>query len=848
MKNYVIINGTNSNTITGLMINELPPISKPQMRTMIEEIDGRDGDIITDLGYSSYDKTFTIGLFGTGYDINEIISFFNDSGTITFSNEPDKYYYFKAISKIDYERLQKFKTATITFHCQPYKYPTSETPIEISYEYVEQENVESANMTNTEGDTFLKISPKGNTSQTGTPTPSSPIPVNVVSGDNTITVCGKNLLNISNDNVYINALNNPDITTTYNQNKTTYKVNSIPQTHSQAGYYYAFHTRIGETYKVKVKWENIAGDSIANVRIMGDTGETIIVNNMTSNTEYTFIATQNTYYFRVWVKTAIGEGYIENPIISTIDTTYKPYTSQTYPIYLGVENILNPTATTQTLGSGGTLTKNSDGTYTASGGNSGIADLVLLGTIDVINGETYYLRNDFASNNDNLSIRRGTTVLVNTTSQTSVSYTATASETLNIYLRYQNTETLTYKPMVSKTQASRYTQYGKAIELCKISTYQDYFTKNSGKNLFDKDSILSGYELQGSTGEVVANATWYVSDYIKVEPNKRYYLSGNRTSGGSICRYDENKQYLSFQGSTITGIIETLDAEYIRFNGLLSELNNNIQIELGETATTYEPYGTNQWCKYNAIGKVVLDGSETWSTWTSNRITTYLAGYKKVDNSTISLLYSNYYQRTSRSNSSTNNSMCFYSNTESAEGIIVCDSVNNTSELLKVWLSTHNTTIYYVLENPYLSLITDNTLINQLDNIENAFSYEGTTNVNQTNNDKPFLLDLKAMKKDTNETIVNNIGNTTSKPTIALEGTGDINIYLNGTQMLKATLTDKMTIDTNNMEAYNPDTSALLNRYLVGDISKFTLSSGNNTIKMDGDLTKATITDYVRWL
>ena len=127
-------------------------------------------------------------------------------------------------------------------------------------------------------------------------------------------------------------------------------------------------------------------------------------------------------------------------------------------------------------------------------------------------------------------------------------------------------------------------------------------------------------------------------------------------------------------------------------------------------------------------------------------------------------------------------------------------------------------------------------------------SYEGTTNIGQVNNDKAFLMDLKAMKKDTNEVVVNNIGNTYSKPTIDLDGTGDINIYLNGTQMLKATLTDKMTIDTTNLEAYNPDTMTLLNRQLVGDISKFKLDSGNNTIKMDGNLTTATITDYTRWL
>ena len=76
MINYVIINGVNSNTKTGLMINELPPITKPSMRTDTEEIDGRDGDIITKLGYSAYDKEITIGLAGD-YDINEVISFFN---------------------------------------------------------------------------------------------------------------------------------------------------------------------------------------------------------------------------------------------------------------------------------------------------------------------------------------------------------------------------------------------------------------------------------------------------------------------------------------------------------------------------------------------------------------------------------------------------------------------------------------------------------------------------------------------------------------------------------------------------------------------------------------------------
>lgn len=131
MNNYVILNGVSSNTKTGLAIKELPPITKPLMRTIKEEIDGKDGDLITKLGYSAYDKTIEIGLYGT-YDINEIISFFNSKGIITFSNETDKYYYYEIINQIDYNKLLKFKTANVVFHCQPFKYKVGETPITLS--------------------------------------------------------------------------------------------------------------------------------------------------------------------------------------------------------------------------------------------------------------------------------------------------------------------------------------------------------------------------------------------------------------------------------------------------------------------------------------------------------------------------------------------------------------------------------------------------------------------------------------------------------------------------------------------------------------------------------------------
>lgn len=119
--NYVILNGVKSTTIQGLLIQSLPPISKPLMRTQIEEIDGRDGDIVTKLGYSAYDKEMSIGLFGD-YDVDEVIQFFSSEGTVIFSNELGKFYKYEIIEQIDFERLIRFKTATVTFHVQPFKY------------------------------------------------------------------------------------------------------------------------------------------------------------------------------------------------------------------------------------------------------------------------------------------------------------------------------------------------------------------------------------------------------------------------------------------------------------------------------------------------------------------------------------------------------------------------------------------------------------------------------------------------------------------------------------------------------------------------------------------------------
>lgn len=129
---YVVINGVTSKTINGLLISNLPAISKPMIRTNTETIDGRDGDITTTLGYSAYDKTFDIGLHGE-YNVDDVIKYFDSCGEVIFSNEPDKYYRFAIYNQIDFTKLLRFKKASITMHVQPFKYDADATESVYNY-------------------------------------------------------------------------------------------------------------------------------------------------------------------------------------------------------------------------------------------------------------------------------------------------------------------------------------------------------------------------------------------------------------------------------------------------------------------------------------------------------------------------------------------------------------------------------------------------------------------------------------------------------------------------------------------------------------------------------------------
>lgn len=155
--NYVIWNHNDSREINGLMICELPPITKPQMRVKETIIDGVDGSVIEELGYESYDKTIAIAL-KSGADIDNIIEYFTGNGEVIFSNEPNKYYRASIIKNIDYARLLRYRTAKITFRVQPFKYANDEVEI---YNYSNSKEMTVTNIGNYKSKPIITIKGTG---------------------------------------------------------------------------------------------------------------------------------------------------------------------------------------------------------------------------------------------------------------------------------------------------------------------------------------------------------------------------------------------------------------------------------------------------------------------------------------------------------------------------------------------------------------------------------------------------------------------------------------------------------------------------------------------------------------
>lgn len=119
-------------------------------------------------------------------------------------------------------------------------------------------------------------------------------------------------------------------------------------------------------------------------------------------------------------------------------------------------------------------------------------------------------------------------------------------------------------------------------------------------NLFNKDTVVDGGRILENGNVHTWNNDCCCSDYIEVQPNTQYTLSGGtKNSGVTItyhnCYYDENKNCISsFLVASGTQTITTpANAKYMRFTVYNTD-KNTFQFEKGSVATEYKPYSTKQ--------------------------------------------------------------------------------------------------------------------------------------------------------------------------------------------------------------------------------------------------------------
>lgn len=119
-----------------------------------------------------------------------------------------------------------------------------------------------------------------------------------------------------------------------------------------------------------------------------------------------------------------------------------------------------------------------------------------------------------------------------------------------------------------------------------------------GKNLFDKDSCEISRGHITEDGSIATNILGYMhtDTYTAIKGGGTYIFSGeiaSATARNAVAFYDGGKNFISrYTPSTGGGATFTApnNAEYIRFNLFAPYDTNTIQLELGSTATDYEPY------------------------------------------------------------------------------------------------------------------------------------------------------------------------------------------------------------------------------------------------------------------
>lgn len=158
------------------------------------------------------------------------------------------------------------------------------------------------------------------------------------------------------------------------------------------------------------------------------------------------------------------------------------------------------------------------------------------------------------------------------------------------------------------------------------------------KQLFDKNKALQKYEISGITGNVSANDLYFVTDYIRVNANEQYYLSGKLT-GNSNCFYDKNKKFISTVnlGNGLLTVPNNPNIYYLRFNSRLTAIDTTM-LEKNTKKSAFEQHEEQSYImpvqnemlqedyfdfdneeEVHTWKKLILTGNENWKLESTGR-------------------------------------------------------------------------------------------------------------------------------------------------------------------------------------------------------------------------------------
>ena len=292
---------------------------------------------------------------------------------------------------------------------------------------------------------------------------------------------------------------------------------------------------------------------------------------------------------------------------------------------------------------------------------------------------------------------------------------------------------------------------------------------NLGKNLFDKNNanVISGY-FRDSANQLVINSNSENKVVIfEGEPNTTYTITKTLSNRFRIGIYDT---MLSDDGtytfsnpiirddSATTLSITTTDTNYYIYIHIFETgnlqatldtiriIDNSQMIELCKIGDYQDRiYKDNgKWYKYRAIYKMQLDGSqgtESWNSWGVARRKNGLIRFRRqnwlynISFGVISTHFIGSNLSGTDDASMDNNTIYAYNKGLS---IVLNESEYPTVDNLLAMLEEKKPIVYYVLETPTTTEITDTELINQLESIE---LIEGINNIS-SNGNLPIIMNL----------------------------------------------------------------------------------------------------------